>query len=239
MNIQALDVRFVSPLTYACLSTGFGIDPDFLTFVESRAEGLEMKEVRNKQLEQSKYFGEIANPSSLRLGSILFFLATLSAVFFTNYLISSELPESGKIATHWGLDGKPNGYMDVKSFKSSMLIFPAGISAFLYILLMLCGRFPSLYNSGLSRFLDSKFSNFKKLRASVVRRFSVLDAATIISTSVSSAISVCNFGILQASRTEAQEFSDGYLCAFFALLIPLIVFGLLWEPVAKTSKNKN
>lgn len=189
--------------------------------------------MRTKQAEESNYFGGIANPSSLRRKSILFFLVALLAVFFTNYLILSALPESGKIATHWGLDGKPNGYMDVKSFKSFMFIFLAGISAFLYILIGLCGRFPSLYNSGLSRFFDSKFSKFKKLRASVVRRFSVLDAATIISTSVSSVILVCNFGVLQASRTESQDLSSGYLCAVFALLIPSIFFGLLWEPVSR------
>lgn len=214
-------------------STRFAIDPNFLTLVESRVEGLETEEMRNKQLEQSKYFGEIANPSSLRWKSILFFLVALLAVFFANYLISSALPESGKIATHCGLDGKPNGYMDVKSFKSFMLIFQAGISAFLYILIGLCGRFPSLYNSGLSRFLDSKFSKLKKLRASVVRRFSVLDAATIISTSVSSIILLCNFLVLQASRTESHELSISYSCAVFALIIPSIFFGLLWEPVSR------
>lgn len=192
--------------------------------------------MRTKQSEESNYFGGIANPSPLRWKSILFFLAALFVVFFTNYLILSALPESGKIATHWGLDGKPNGYMDVKSFKSFMFIFLAGIYVFPHFVIGLCGHFPSLYNSWLSRFLDSKFSKFKKLRASVVKRFSVLDAATIISTSVSSVISVCNFGILQASRTKAQEFSDGYLCAIFALLIPSIIFGLLWEPVGKSTK---
>lgn len=189
--------------------------------------------------EQSEYFGGISNPSSLRLGSILFFLATLSAVFFTNYLILRALPESGKIATHWGLDGRPNGYMDVKSFKNSMLVFQAGMSAFLYLTIGLCGRFPYLYNSGLSRLLDYKFPKFKKLRASVVRRFSVLDAATIISTLVSSVILVCNFGVLRAARTEPHELPSGYLWAVFALLIPAIIFGLFWEPTGKVSKNKN
>ena len=198
-----------------------------------------MEEIKARR-KQSKYFGEIANPSSLRLGSILFFLATLSAVFFTNCLILSALPESGKIATHWGLDGKPNDYMDVKSFKSFMLVFQAGILAFLYLTIGLCGRFPYLYNSGLSRLLDSIFPKFKKLRAGVVKRFSALDAATIISTLVSSVILVCNFGVLQASRTESQELPSGYLWAVFALLIPAIIFGLLWEPVGgKVSKNKN
>ena len=119
--------------------------------------------MRTKQSEESNYFGGITNPSPLRWKSILFFLVALLAVFFTNYLILSALPESGKIATHWDLDGKPNGYMDVKSFKSFMLIFLAGIYAFLYFVIGLCGRFPSLYNSGFQDFLTLNSQNLKSL----------------------------------------------------------------------------
>ena len=69
-------------------------------------------------------------------------LAALAALLWITYAaLYGPSPLSGRIPTHFGIDGQPNAWGDPR-----MLLMLPAVAVFLYILMTIAGRFPNAFN---------------------------------------------------------------------------------------------
>lgn len=180
-----------------------------------------------------------ANPKSLRIGSVFLFLASLVFVFCSIELLLCAFPVGGKLAVHWGLDGKPNGWQSVGGFKAFARFFTLGIMVFIWVVLIASFYLPELYNP-YRGFLIVKFPRLKKAKLWCIKNISCLSALAVNNVLLGLLLFSVFFAVLSAnSSTEKVLRMFPHGISFIAPLLMYILFFLLWEPIRGDVKRRN
>jgi uncharacterized protein DUF1648 len=76
-----------------------------------------------------------------KLFQLISVIALATIVWFTYDALYGPNPLTGRIPTHFGIDGQPNAWGEPK-----MLLLLPGFAAALFLLMTIVGRFPSSFN---------------------------------------------------------------------------------------------
>lgn len=170
------------------------------------------------------------NPKFFEFKGVFIYLISIVLIVVITTSQLSLLPESGKIATHWGADGIPNGWQTVSDFKLSWQLIVYGTLAFMSVIFILCYYFPSLYNKQTSRWICEKL-RIVKLRNWTVSNVSILAALAVNNILLGIFFISSLQMIINVNRSLSKELPMMPMLIY--ILIPilfLVIFTILWEP---------